>query len=1237
MGRRKKTVAALLAAGVLGGILTLGGGSVKADNEPVKAHPNAVVYQAEDASMTGGARKATDHTGYTGTGFAAGFDNSGTAKVSFTVNAASAGTYYLSFRYSAGDVGGWPKNRTLALSVGNEKENVTFTGTDSTWNTWEELIVKKELVSGNNTISLSCITDNDNSDAINLDKLSVWKYSGNPSVDALLFTEEGYNVSVGASYPVNVSLVNSNGVVQGDASEYVLSSSDESVLKVDNDKKMLIGVKEGNAVVTASQGSIKGTVKVTVTDCPVLTAYCSDIEREVPECMFGYILTPNYDVPDSRLTLLGNLLNRETLPVQNFQAIGDMDGSYYTYEGSVLERHLEAYRRAKACGAEWYMLVGHNPSWATASGGPMDTTENKPLKTPKQIADFKQYAKDVFQYMKDNGAKPDYADLTNEYWTGTEETFKAVWEALREVYQDDIPAVGPGGVGYDGIPDFYIPYVAENDLSLEGPSWHAFWTSDTYVKYSQLLSWADGVRKYQKQYPKANGEYVIWEENNAGSKNATDWTRSMSNVIRTGVDRNIKGCMEAGNANGMSDIITTNVTEANPAARRTIWWVYYMFGQMSGDYVDIETTGDESFTGAVAVDKEEKEIKAVIAKNDLTGPANIVLNDIPFDFDNAVIDLYKITDNESDGLTWQERITPSSYSDGSMAFSIDKAQANDTWFAVVKNSSAKPGFFAQISPDDGEAVGAVQTFTWQAATDAASYNLNVSENKDLSSPVIKEEGIKGTSFTSGTALNQGTRYYWSVTAVNANGSRTVSHDVKYSFIVCESADVPGQFGPYMPSVGAKNEDVNVELKWSVAYDADSYHVIVSENEDMSNPVIDEHGIKTVRDTGQFGSKSQNYYKIKDALSYKTKYYWMVYAVNENGERPMNGVPHYFTTKAEGDAPCDFELVSPADGATDVDARTVLEWEPSDNAFFYELKVYPENDADNPVISREYMIYNRYTIEQGALEPGKTYCWEVTAYTKDKKKFTQCSSGSRSFTVKNTPCSPLLYSEVPDDGTVTLYFRSSIGADSYNIYYGKEEGVYTRKITGVTGTDYTVKGLKAGQDYYFGIAAVNSYGESSIWNVRKETPAGSAEGWKESDEEGMLITPAVTPPDKDEPDTLVTPYPQTPPSGGSDAPSVTKPKKPKKTVVKKAVSKKKGTILIKWKKVKADGYQVMLAKNKKMTKGKKAYTLKGKKKVSKTVKKLKSGKKYYVKVRAYNGSGNNIAYGSWSKKKVVKVH
>ncbi len=1235
MKRSKKILNLFMVFAMLCCLAMLGIGTVKADNEPVKAHPEATVYQAESALLTGGARIATDHTGYTGTGFAAGFDNSGTSKISFTVNVSDAGTYYLSFRYSAGDVGGWPKNRTLGLSIGDVSENVTFTGTDSTWNTWEELIIKRELVSGDNIISLSCLTDDDNSDVINLDKLSVWKYSDNPVVDALAFSEDEYNVSVGSSYSIKVMAVNSNGIVQDKISDYTLSSSDDNILKVDNDNKTITGVSAGTAVVTAETGGIKGTAEVVVIDCPSITADLSDVEREVPECMFGYILTPNYDVPDSRITLLGNMLNRETIPAQNFQAIGDMDGSYYTYEGSVMERHLEAYRRAKACNAEWYMLVGHNPSWATASGGPVDTTENKPLKTPQQIADFKQYAKDVFQYMKDNGAKPDYADLTNEYWTGTEETYKAVWEALREVYPDDIPAVGPGGVGYDGIPDFYIPYVSENDLSLEGPSWHAFWTSDTYVTYSQLLTWADGIRSYQEKYPKANGEYVIWEENNAGSKNATDWTRSMANVIRTGVDRNIKGCMESGNANGMSDIITTNVTEENPAARRTIWWVYYMFGQMSGEYVHVDTTGDEAFTGTVAVDSAEKEIKVVVAKNDLTGPANIILNNIPFDMDNAVIDLYKITDSESNGLTWQERIIPASYADNNMGFTID-ATANDTWFAVVKESDSKPGFFAQVSPDDGEAVGGTQTYTWQEAVGADSYTLTVSENSDLTNPVIFKEGITGTSYVSDTQLETGKKYYWSVTAYNAAGSRNVSHDVKYTFIVCESEDVPGQFGPYMPSVGAKNEDVNVELKWSVAYDADSYHVVVSENEDMSNPVIDEYGITTVRDTGQFGSKSQNYYKIKNSLNYKTTYYWMIYAVNENGERPMNGVPHYFTTKAEGDAPCEFSLVSPADKQNEVDARTVLEWEPSDNAFFYELRVYPEGDYDNPVISREYMIYNRYTVEPGALEPGRTYNWEVKAYTKDRNHSTSCRQGTYSFTVKSTPCSPLLYSEVPGDREITLYFRSSTGADFYNIYYGKQEGVYTRKITGVTETSYTVKGLKAGCPYYFGITAVNGSGESSIWNVRMETPSGTADGWTESDEEGIPITPPS------QPDTSPSGTVSTPSAGNvtntttSETVKESKNKKPKKVTVKKLKSTRKRTIVVKWKKVKANGYKIKIAYNKKMTKGKKTYTVSGKNKVKRTIKKLKSGKKCYVRVRAYKGSKADRVYGSWSKVKSVKV-
>src|SRR5687768_16796132 len=55
-------------------------------------------YEAESASLTGVA-VATSHSGYTGTGYVDGFDNSAD-RITFTVNVASAGAYPLVIRYS---------------------------------------------------------------------------------------------------------------------------------------------------------------------------------------------------------------------------------------------------------------------------------------------------------------------------------------------------------------------------------------------------------------------------------------------------------------------------------------------------------------------------------------------------------------------------------------------------------------------------------------------------------------------------------------------------------------------------------------------------------------------------------------------------------------------------------------------------------------------------------------------------------------------------------------------------------------------------------------------------------------------------------------------------------------------------------------------------------------------------------------------------------------------------------
>ena len=84
---------------------------------------------------------------------------------------------------------------------------------------------------------------------------------------------------------------------------------------------------------------------------------------------------------------------------------------------------------------------------------------------------------------------------------------------------------------------------------------------------------------------------------------------------------------------------------------------------------------------------------------------------------------------------------------------------------------------------------------------------------------------------------------------------------------------------------------------------------------------------------------------------------------------------------------------------------------------------------------------------------------------------------------------------------------------------------------------------------------------------------------------------------------------------------------------KANGKKK--IKVSWKKDKnASGYEITYS-TKKSFKNKKTVVVKSKKTTSKVIKKLKSKKTYYVKVRSYKKSGKTKVYGSYSKVKSLR--
>jgi predicted phage tail protein len=112
--------------------------------------------------------------------------------------------------------------------------------------------------------------------------------------------------------------------------------------------------------------------------------------------------------------------------------------------------------------------------------------------------------------------------------------------------------------------------------------------------------------------------------------------------------------------------------------------------------------------------------------------------------------------------------------DGSHTFSV---RAKD---AVANTGSAAslefiidtiaPATPALVSPEDGAQLNdTTPAFDWGDVSDPSgvSYNLQIDDNSDFSSPVLNREGLTTSQYelTSGESLDKGT-YYWRVRAVD---------------------------------------------------------------------------------------------------------------------------------------------------------------------------------------------------------------------------------------------------------------------------------------------------------------------------------------------------------------------------------------------------------------------------------------------------------------------------------------
>jgi unsaturated rhamnogalacturonyl hydrolase len=156
--RTLRTWISLFLAGVILPCLALSAVGGRASAAPTR-------YEAEDAVISQGT-VASDHTGYTGTGFV-DYTNVSGSYVEFTVDAAQAGSTTLAFRFANGTTA----NRPMDISVNGTTvaAGVAFPGTGA-WTSWQSKSVTADLAAGGNVVRATATTANGGP---NLDSLTL--------------------------------------------------------------------------------------------------------------------------------------------------------------------------------------------------------------------------------------------------------------------------------------------------------------------------------------------------------------------------------------------------------------------------------------------------------------------------------------------------------------------------------------------------------------------------------------------------------------------------------------------------------------------------------------------------------------------------------------------------------------------------------------------------------------------------------------------------------------------------------------------------------------------------------------------------------------------------------------------------------------------------------------------------------------------------------------------------------
>lgn len=401
---------------------------------------------------------------------------------------------------------------------------------------------------------------------------------------------------------------------------------------------------------------------------------------------------------------------------------------------------------------------------------------------------------------------------------------------------------------------------------------------------------------------------------------------------------------------------------------------------------------------------------------------------------------------------------------------------SDLWSFTTAAGPVPDQITLQSPEDTATDIPLQPTLNWQADDEADEYRLMLSESSDFSDPLIHQEGIQSTSFQISEDLDYDHTYYWQVRGANTFGKGPWSKTWSFTTI---PSPVPEKVVLKSPDNDSQDIQIQPILGWNEADEADSYELVLSENPDLSNPVLYQSEIL------------ETTFQLSQSLDYDKTYYWQVRGTNEFGEGPWSET-WSFTTVA---LPDQVVLSSPTNTSADIQLQPELRWQTADEALSYELVVSANPDLSNPLMHPTGLQVTTFQIPED-LAYEETYYWHVRGTNEHGNG---PWSETWNFTTIPPPVPTLVSLLSPANNSTDiplqpeLTWEPSGETESYELILSPESNLSDPLLHLTNIQETTVKlteDLAYNQMYYWQVRGVNMYNEGSwseVWNFTTLAP------------------------------------------------------------------------------------------------------------------------------------------------------